>query len=64
MIGVVIVIIALVSPAVYGAVANGYINAKIGFVFLMVPLASWVFIGMAVAMMFLATARHRRRKPA
>src|SRR3954453_18979169 len=39
-IDVLMVTLALVSPAAYGAVANGYINAKAGFAFLMVPLAS------------------------
>jgi hypothetical protein len=42
-------LIVLGSLSVYGPVAFGYIRAKIGFVFLMVPLASWLVLGAAVA---------------
>jgi hypothetical protein len=34
----------LSSLAIYGAVAFGYLRAKIGFIFLVVPLVSWVLI--------------------
>jgi hypothetical protein len=38
------------SLAIYGAVAFGYLNAKIGFVFLMVPLATWLLAAIAVSL--------------
>jgi hypothetical protein len=44
MLDVMMVIFALASTALYGAVAYGNVNVKAGFVFLMVPLASWLFI--------------------
>ena len=35
--------------AIYGDVAFGYTKAKVGFIFLVVPLASWLIIALAVA---------------
>ena len=42
------VIFGFASLATYGGVAFDYINAKIGFIFLVVPLASWLFIAVVV----------------
>jgi hypothetical protein len=41
-------VIALSSLAIYEDVAFGHTKAKIGFVFLMVPLASWLLIAVVV----------------
>jgi hypothetical protein len=38
-------VFTLGSLAVYGAVAFGQLNAKVGFIFLVVPFASWLLIG-------------------
>lgn len=48
MVSVVALIFTLASLAVYGGVAFGHLNAKIGFVFLVVPFASWLLMGVAV----------------
>jgi len=34
--------------AIYGEVAFGYATAKVGFIFLVVPLASWLLIAIVV----------------
>jgi len=57
---VTMLVITLGSLAIYGGVAFGYIKVKIGFVFLMVPLASWLLIAVAVA---IAALLSRRRTP-
>jgi hypothetical protein len=41
---VVILVFTLSSLAIYGAVALGLLRAKVGFVFLVVPFASWLLI--------------------
>jgi len=45
---VTMLVITLGSLAIYGDVAFGYTKAKIGFVFLVIPLASWLLIAIAV----------------
>jgi hypothetical protein len=45
---VVMLVLALGSLAVYGDVAFGHPRAKIGFVFLVVPLASWLLMAVVV----------------
>ena len=45
----VIVVITLASLAIYGLVAIGHTAMKVGFVFLVVPLASWLLIAIAVS---------------
>jgi len=45
---VTILLLTPASLAVYGCVAFGYTGAKIGFVFLIVPLASWLLITIVV----------------
>jgi hypothetical protein len=46
----VMLVLTLGSLAIYGVVALGYAKMKVGFVFLVVPLASWLLIAIAVAM--------------
>jgi multisubunit Na+/H+ antiporter MnhG subunit len=41
---VVILVFTLSSLAIYGAAAFGHLRAKIGFIFLAVPFASWLLI--------------------
>jgi hypothetical protein len=41
---IVMLVFTLSSLVVYGAVAFGYLRAKIGFIFLVVPFASWLLI--------------------
>jgi hypothetical protein len=41
---IVMLVFTLSSLVIYGAVAFGYLRAKIGFIFLVVPLVSWVLI--------------------
>jgi hypothetical protein len=50
-------VITLGSLGIYGDVALGHINAKIGFVFLMVPLASWLLIAVVVPIAALVSRR-------
>jgi hypothetical protein len=59
-----LVVMTLGSLAIYGAVALEYVKAKIGFVFLVVPLASWLAIVVGIGMAMLSS-RHspRRRAP-
>lgn len=45
---VVMLVLTLGSLAVYGDVAFGHPRAKIGFVFLVVPLASWLLMAVVV----------------
>ena len=37
--------VVFICPGIYACVAFGYMNLKVGFVFLVVPLACWVLIG-------------------
>jgi hypothetical protein len=59
----VFVFVTLGSLAVYGDVAFGYTKAKLGFIFLVVPLASWLIAAVAVATAALISGRqsHRRK---
>ena len=41
-------VLTLGSLAIYVGVAFGHTNAKVGFVFLIVPLVSWLMIGVVV----------------
>jgi hypothetical protein len=45
---IVMLVLTLGSLAVYGEVAFGYATAKVGFVFLVVPLSSWLLIAIVV----------------
>jgi hypothetical protein len=54
-----ILVVSLLSLCVYGVVALGQVRVKIGFVFLVVPLASWLVLAIAVGV---AAARSRRSR--
>jgi hypothetical protein len=54
-------VLTLASLAIYSAVAFGYVTAKVGFVFLMVPLASWLLIAIVVPTAKLVSSRVSRR---
>jgi hypothetical protein len=41
-------VVTLASLLIYGGVAFGHLKAKVGFVFLVVPLTSWAVIAVAV----------------
>jgi hypothetical protein len=57
----VMLVLTLGSLAVYGGVAFGYATAKVGFVFLVVPLASWLLIAIVVSIAALISGRVSRR---
>jgi hypothetical protein len=54
---VTMLVLTLGSLAIYGDVAFGHPRAKIGFVFLMVPLASWLLLALVVAMAWFIFSR-------
>jgi hypothetical protein len=54
-------VLTLASLAIYSAVAFGYVTAKVGLVFLMVPLASWLLIAIGVPTAKLVSSRVSRR---
>ena len=53
----VMLVLTLGSLAIYGAVAFGYATAKVGFVFLVVPLSSWLLIAIGVSIAALISSR-------
>jgi hypothetical protein len=55
------VALSLGSLAIYGGVAFEYVNAKIGFVFLVVPLASWLLFGVVLGAAALISVKAARR---
>ena len=61
MVDVLMVVLALASCVFYGIVAFGNLNVKIGFTFLIVPLASWAFILLVFGTAALISSRHQRR---
>lgn len=54
---VTMLVITLGSLSIYGDVALGYTKAKIGFVFLIVPLISWLLIAVVVPIAALVARR-------
>jgi len=46
---VVMLVVTLASLPIYGGVTFGHLRAKVGFVFLVVPLASWSVMAIAVS---------------
>ena len=54
---VVMLVFTLSSLAIYGAVAFGYLRAKAGFIFLVVPFASWLLITIVLASAALISGR-------
>ena len=61
MLYVVMLVITFGSLAIYGALAFGPLRAKIGFVFLVVPAASWLLIAIVVTIAALISGRLSRR---
>jgi hypothetical protein len=57
---VAMLVISLGSLGIYGALVFGPLRAKNGFVFLVVPAASWLFIAIAVAIDAVISARLSR----
>ena len=57
----VMLVLTLCSLAIYGEVAFGYATAKVGFVFLVVPLMSWLLIAIVVPIAALMSSRLSRR---
>jgi hypothetical protein len=58
---VVMLVVTVASLAIYGAVAFGYTTLKVGFVFLVVPLASLVIIAIVVTVAKLISDRRTPR---
>lgn len=58
---VVMLVLTLTSLAIYGGVAFGHLRAKIGFVFLVVPLASWLLIAILLPISAIISRRLSRR---
>jgi len=56
-----ILVLTVGSLAIYGVVAFGYSTAKVGFVFLIVPLTSWLLIATVVATAAFISSRLARR---
>jgi hypothetical protein len=59
-----IIVFALSSLAIYGAVAFGYVQAKVGFVFLVAPLVSWLLLATGVGTSALISRRQSSRQNA
>jgi len=58
---VVMLVVSLASLSIYGSVAFGHLRAKVGFVFLVVPLGSWLVIAIAVSIATVVSRRQFRR---
>src|SRR5215471_4331816 len=58
---VAMLVVTLASLPIYGGVAFGHLRARVGFVFLVVPLASWFVIAIAVSMAAVVSRRQSRR---
>jgi hypothetical protein len=56
----VIIIVTMSSLSIYSSVAFGYLRAKIGFIFLVIPLTSWLVIATAAGIALLVSRRHSR----
>jgi hypothetical protein len=54
---VVMLVVTLASLPIYGGVAFGNLRAKVGFVFLVVPVASWLVIAIAVSIAMVVSRR-------
>jgi hypothetical protein len=60
-VGVVMLVIALGSLAIYGALVVGALMAKTGFIFLVVPAMSHLLIAIVIPLAALASGRLSRR---
>jgi hypothetical protein len=58
---VVMLVLTLGSLVIYGITAFGHPRAKVGFVFLVVPLASWLLAAIAVPIAAFISGRLSRR---
>lgn len=58
---VVMLILTAGSLMIYGNAAFGHSTAKVGFVFLMVPLASWLLAAIVVSISAFISGRQSRR---
>jgi hypothetical protein len=58
----IIVFLTLGSLVIYGDVAFGYTKAKVGFIFLVVPLASWLLTAVFMATTALISRRQSRQR--
>jgi hypothetical protein len=58
---VVTLVLALGSVAIYGAVSFGLLKAKIGTIFLLVPVASWLLMAILVPLAAFLSGRLSRR---
>jgi len=58
---VAMLVVSLASLSIYGSVAFGYLRAKVGFVFLVVPLGSSLLIAIAVSIATVVSRRQSRR---
>jgi hypothetical protein len=56
----VMLVLAIGSWAIYGALVFGLLRAKIGFLFLVVPAASWLLIAVVIPMAMIAGRLSRR----
>jgi hypothetical protein len=56
------IILTLGSLAIYGSFTFGYTKAKVGFVFLVVPLASWLFLAVSLSTSALIATRQSHRQ--
>jgi hypothetical protein len=56
------IVVALGSVCVYCAVALGHLRVKVGFMFLIVPLASWLVLGVAFSIAAIAARRRLNRQ--
>jgi hypothetical protein len=54
-------VVTLGSLTIYGEVAFGYATAKVGFVFLVVPLASWLVTAIVVVIAVFISGKSSRR---
>ena len=61
---VLILVVTLSSLSIYGGVAFGLLRAKVGFVFLVIPLVSWLVIAIAVCIAAVVSRGHSRRRGA
>lgn len=59
---IVMLVLTLGSLTIYGEVAFGYAKAKVGFIFLVVPLASWLLIAVAVSVAAVISAKQSRTR--
>jgi hypothetical protein len=55
-------LLTLGSLAIYADVAFGHPNVKTGFIFLVVPFASWLLLGIIVATATILSGRRSRRE--